>query len=182
MGNAFSSHTAPVGGGVTPPNLTARKAEAKKSAEKGNADDAWQRMGMKTLRKVSRPAVECVSHSFGRVQAYLVSHPCSSLDRTLFAVGSGPDVVVVSVAWVGFRSRSDARGLRDIENVHGSGDIRPLATTLLDMADIRFTAHNFDSRIDGNTVVIAETEPASGRVDPAVLDAMAEIAAHLPRP
>ncbi|NIH86837.1 hypothetical protein [Amycolatopsis granulosa] len=49
------------------------------------------------------------------------------------------------------------------------------------MADVRFTARHFDSRVSGSTVVIAESERATGRVSGAVLDALAEVAVHLPR-
>ena len=178
-----------LGGGASTPvaesagvNLTRAKSEGRKSARKGDADGAWRQMNMRTLKRTAKPALECVSHSFGQVRDHFVRNPCRSLDRTLFAVGDDRgNVAVVSVAWVGFRNRRDAGEFKRLIDVHGTGDISPLATPLLGLADIRFTGLNYHSRTDGTTVVIAETESASGRVSRETLDAMADMASWLPR-
>ncbi|MGW4210180.1 hypothetical protein ACWEIJ_19480 [Lentzea sp. NPDC004789] len=137
---------------------------------------------MRTLKRVAKPALECLSHSFGQVRDHFARHPCRSLDRTLFAIGDDRgDVAVVSVAWVGFRNRQDAGEFKKLIDVHGTGDITPLATPLLDLADVRFTGLHYASRTDGSTIVIAETETASGRVSGEVLDAVADVASWLPR-
>ncbi|MFD5827791.1 hypothetical protein [Lentzea sp. NPDC060358] len=163
-------------------NLGKARSEGKKSARKGDADGAWRQMNMRTLKRTTKQAVECVSHSFGQVRNHFARNPCTSLDRTLFAIGDDRgDVAVVSVAWVGFRNRRDAGGFKKLIDVHGTGDITPLATPLLDLADIRFTGLHYQSRSDGSTVVIAEVESASGQTSGDVLDAMADIASWLPR-
>jgi hypothetical protein len=87
----------------------------------------------------------------------------------------------VSVAWVGFRNRRDAGEFKKLIDVHGTGDITPLGTALLDLADIRFTGLHYQSRPDGTTVVIAEAETASGQVSGETLDAVADMASWLPR-
>jgi hypothetical protein len=178
----------PLGGGATTAadsagvNLTKAKAEGRKSARKGDADGAWRQMNMRTLKRTAKPALECVSHSFGQVRDHFVRHPCRSLDRTLFAVGDDRgNVAVVSVAWVGFRNRRDAADFKKLIDVHGTGDITPLATPLLDLADIRFTGLHYQSRPDGSTVVISEAESASGQVSNEVLDALADVASRLAR-
>ncbi|MFJ5988852.1 hypothetical protein [Lentzea sp. NPDC092896] len=166
-------------GGV---NLTRARSEGKKSARNGDADGAWRQMNMRTLKRTAKPALECVSHSFGQVRDHFVRNPCKSLDRTLFAVGDDRgNVAVVSVAWVGFRNRRDASAFKKLIDVHGTGDVTPLATPLLDLADVRFTGLHYQSRSDGGTVVIAETESVSGQVSGETLDAMADIASWLPR-
>ncbi|MEV6715703.1 hypothetical protein AB0M48_27095 [Lentzea sp. NPDC051208] len=163
-------------------NLSRAKSEGRKSARNGDADGAWRQLNMRTLKRTTKPALECVSHSFGQVRDHLVRNPCKSLDRTLFAVGDDRgNVAVVSVAWVGFHNRRDAGEFKKLIDVHGTGDISPLATPLLGLADIRFTGLNYRSRPDGTTVVIAETESASGQVSRATLDAMADVASWLPR-
>lgn len=163
-------------------NLTRAKSEGRKSARNGDADGAWRQLNMRTLKRTAKPALECVSHSFGQVRDHFVRNPCRSLDRTLFAVGDDRgNVAVVSVAWVGFRNRRDAGEFKRLIDVHGTGDISPLATPLLGLADIRFTGLNYHSRTDGTTVVIAETESASGQVSRETLDAMADMASWLPR-
>jgi hypothetical protein len=161
----------------------ARKAESKKAARKGNADEAWRHMGMRTVKKTVKRDLECVANSFGQVREFFVRTPCRSLDRMLFGIGDDQgNTVVVSVARVGFRTRDHAREFTRIEDVHGTGDITPLAGTLLNLADIKFTGHHYQSRSDGNTIVIAEAEAATGQISGEVLDAVADVAALLPRP
>ena len=156
---------------------------AKNGARKGDADQAWRRMGMRTLKKKAKQDLTCVASSFGQVRGFLVRHPCRSLERVLFAIGDDRgNVVVVSVAWVGFRTRRDAREFQRLEDVHGTGDITPLAGALLDLADIRFTGRHYRSRPAGSTTVVAETEPATGRVGEEMLGALADVAVLLPHP
>ncbi|GGU62151.1 hypothetical protein [Lentzea flava] len=174
-----------LGGGAVEPagtNLTKAKSEGRKSARNGDADGAWRHLNMRTLKRTAKPALECVSHSFGQVRDHFVHNPCKSLDRTLFAIGDERgNAAVVSVAHVGFRSRRDAGEFKKLIDVHGTGDITPLATPLLDLADIRFTGLHYRSRSEGGTVVIAEAETASGQVSGEVLDAVADLASWLPR-
>lgn len=178
-----------VGGGATTTvadsagvNLSRAKSEGRRSARNGDADGAWRRLNMRTLKRRAEPALECVSHSFGQVREHFVRNPCRSLDRTLFAVGDDQgDVAVVSVAWVGFRNRRDAAEFKKLIDVHGTGDVSPLATPLLGLADIRFTGLHYQSRSAGGTVVIAEAESAAGGVDGETLDALADMASWLPR-
>ena len=108
-------------------NLTKAKSQGGKSARKGVADGAWRQVNMRTLKRTAKPALECVSHSFGQVRDHFVRNPCRSLDRTLFAIGDERgNVAVVSVAHVGFRNRRDADEFKKLIDVHGTGDITPL--------------------------------------------------------
>jgi hypothetical protein len=175
------------GGGATAvdavgTNLTRAKSEGGKAARKGDADGAWRQVNMRTLKRTAKPALECVSHSFGQVRDHFVRNPCRSLDRTLFAIGDDRgNVAVVSVAHVGFRNRRDAGEFKKLIDVHGTGDITPLGAPLLGLADIRFTGLHYQSRPVGSTVVIAEAETASGQVSGETLDAVADMASRLPR-
>ncbi|MGW6448678.1 hypothetical protein [Lentzea sp. NPDC055074] len=163
-------------------NLGKARSEGKKSARNSDADGAWRQLNMRTLKRTAKPALECVSHSFGQVRDHFVRNPCKSLDRTLFAVGDDQgNVAVVSVAWVGFPNRRDAGEFKKLIDVHGTGDVSPLGAPLLGLADVRFTGLHYQSRTDGSTIVIAETESASGKVSGETLDAMADVASWLPR-
>ncbi|MEV0679182.1 hypothetical protein AB0I60_21940 [Actinosynnema sp. NPDC050436] len=164
-------------------SVSARKAESKQVARKGDAEGAWQRLGMKGLRQTAKQQGECVASSFGRVREYFQRARCTSLDRMLFAVGDGAgNTAVVSVAWVGLATRGDAVGFKAVIDDHGSGDVRPLGGALLGLADVAFSGHNYGSDRDGSTVVVAEAEQVDGVVAAEVLDALAEVAALLPRP
>jgi hypothetical protein len=164
-------------------SISAKKIEAKNAARRGDADEAWRRMGMRALQKTVKQDLECVANSFGQVREFFVRTPCKSLDRILFGIGDDQgNSVVVSVAWVGFYTRGDAREFKRLDDVHGSGNVTPLASTLLGLADISFTGHHYQSRPAGKTTVIAEAEPATGHVSDEMLDAVADVAVLLPRP
>jgi hypothetical protein len=163
-------------------NLDQRKNESKKSARNGKADEAWNRMGMRALKKTVKQDLKCVAVSTGRVRDFFLRTPCKSLDRILLAVGdTAGNSAIISVAWIGFTGRSHADAFERVETVQGSGDITPLAGAMLDLADVHFTGHHYQARRDGATIVIAETESAAGHVSSEVLEALAEIAVWLPR-
>jgi hypothetical protein len=180
LGTASSTGTSNLSAGQ---NMSQRKADGKKSARNGNWEDAVRRLGMRSLKKTIRTGTQCASSSFGQVREFLIRTPCRSLDRMLFAAGDDRgNVFLVSVAWVGFSSRSKAVDFKDLNDIHGTGDITPLGGSLLEMKDVRFTGHHYNSRRDGNTIVVAEAESANGIVPDDVLDAAAEVAVFLPRP
>lgn len=164
-------------------SVSVRKADSKKSAKKGDSDAAWNRMGLKLKKKAHRPDPECLTASHGQVREFLLRTPCTSLDRMLFAIDDGAgNTAVISVAWVGFRTTRDMADFKAVIDVQGSGDIHPLGVSLLQMADVVFTGHNYDAEPNGESIAIAEAEAAEGQFEPGLLDALAEVAAQLPRP
>ncbi|APU16369.1 MULTISPECIES: hypothetical protein [Actinoalloteichus] len=181
-GSGIASGSGSVSGSSFSQSLRTRTNQARTSARKGDADTAWKRLGLRSTKKTIRRDPECVGASFGQVRTFFLHTPCRSLDRVLFTLAADGGTVLVSVAWVDLPSRQSTREFVDLIDVHGSGDIRPLGAGLLGMADVTFTADNYRSRSLGTTVTIAETEPASGRVDAAVLQAAADVASELPRP
>ncbi|HEV8556803.1 MAG TPA: hypothetical protein VGR06_10465 [Actinophytocola sp.] len=171
------------GSSASAPNLAARKADAGKAARKGDAEGAWQRLGMRQLKKTAKQDAKCLAASFGQVRQFFLRTPCTSLDRILFAVGDGAgNNAVVSVAWVGFRTRGQAGDFTALIDVYGTGDIKPLSSGLLGLADIRFTGRHYGSARTGSQVAVAEAEPAGGHLAPDILKALAEVAAQFPRP
>lgn len=173
---------APAGGGTSSAQLRARKSDGRKAARNGDADAAWQRMGLRQLRRTARQQAECLAVSFGEVREFFTRTRCTSLERVLFAVTDGAgNVAAVSVVWVGLPSGGDARKFHTLMDRHGSGDIRPLGSAALDLADIRFTGLRYGSDRDGKRVTVAEAENAAGNgFDHETLDAIAEVAAYLP--
>jgi hypothetical protein len=167
---------------LTPRDLPARTSRASRSARKGRADEAWSRMGIRRIKKSAMRYAECVAVSTGRVRQFLEHTPCRSLRRMLFVVGTGQAAVLVSVVWISFRTRGQAAAFKDVEDIPGSGDIRPLAATVLDIRHIEFTALHYHARPRGSTITVAETEALSGRPTTQALNAIADVAAYLPRP
>lgn len=162
--------------------LQTRKADGQKSAKNGDLAGAWQRLGMRQLKRAARQQAECVAVSFGEIREFFTRNRCTSLERVLFAVGDGDgNSAVVSVVWVGLASTSDAKDFETVMKRHGSGDIHPLGAPLLGLANIEFTGLRYGSDRDGKTVTVAEAETATGSIDHETLDAIAEVAACLPR-
>lgn len=177
-----AGEVASAGGGTSSAQLRVRKSDGQKSARKGDVEAAWQRMGLRQLRRSARQQAECLAVSYGEVQEFFTRTRCTSLERALFVVADGAgNTAVVSVAWVGMANAGDARKFRTLIDRHGSGDIRPLGTPALDLADIRFTGLRYGSDRDGRTVTVAEAENAVGAgFDHETLDAIAEVASYLP--
>jgi hypothetical protein len=100
----------------------------------------------------------------------------------LMAVGDGQgNSAVVSVVRVGFRSKKQAEAFEKVEAVHGSGDVRPLDTAaVLGLAHVRISGLHYASRPEGYGMIVAETDTATGHVDAATLDALADVAVYLP--
>lgn len=163
-------------------NLKTRKAEGKKSAKRGKVDETFSRFKLKKLKQAAKHELECLINSTGKVREYLAKHRCISLHRELYAIGDGRgNAAVISLARVGFPSKGDAEGCEKVEKVQGSGDITPLGGAMLGLAHLKFSGHHYQSRTDGKTMVVAETETATGHVDDATLEALADVSVWLPR-
>jgi hypothetical protein len=147
-------------------------------------DELWRDRGLRVVDRAARADGECVPHSFGQVQELLKVTPCVALDRLLFTVTDDKGgTAVVFVAWIEFGDRDGAREFKRVEDIHGTGDITPLSGSLLRIADVPFTALNYDSDlVDGVTVVIAEAENVVGGFTAEYLDDIAGIAVRTPRP
>jgi hypothetical protein len=162
--------------------VEARKAEGEELARRGDAEGAWRRMGLRELKRTEKQQADCVAASFGGVREFLRRTGCTSMDRVLFAVGDDAgNSAVIAVAWVGFDSRGDAREFQDVVDAPGTGDVKPLGAAQVGLADIAFSGANYGSGRDRTTVTVAEAEIATGYLTPEVLDALAEVAAQLPR-
>ncbi|WP_372665164.1 hypothetical protein [Amycolatopsis kentuckyensis] len=163
-------------------SLKTRRAEARESAKRGKADEAWSRLKLKELKRVARHEGDCLAAATDRVRDFLVTTPCTSLDRMLLAVGDGHgNAAVISVVRVGFPSAKQAAAFEKVEAVQGSGDVRPLEiAAVLGVAGVRMTGLHYAPRPDGHAMVVAEADTATGHVGGDTLDALADVAAHLP--
>lgn len=163
--------------------LRARKSEGRKAARREGAEGAWRRMGLRQVKRTAKQQAECVAASFGQVREFFTTHRCTHLERVLFAVADeAGNTAVVSVAWVGLANARDAREFDSLMEIHGSGDVTPLAGALLELGHVEFTGLRYGSDRDGAAITVAEAENAAGgQFDHETLDAIAEVAAYLPR-
>jgi len=181
-GGAVGLSTGGSGGGGPGLGVEARKAESGELARRGDADGAWRRMGLHGLKRTEKQQVSCVDAAFGGVRDFLREAACTSVERVLFTVGDDAgNSAVIAVAWVVFSSRGDAQEFQTIMDAPGTGDVKALGAAQVGLADVAFTGANYGSERDRSTVTVAEAEIATGYVTPEVLDALAEVAARLPR-
>ena len=181
-GGAVGLSAGASGGGGPGLSVEARKSEGGDLARRGDADGAWRRMGLHGLKRTEKQQAACVDATFGRVREFLRKTACTSMDRVLFTVGDDAgNSAVIAVAWVAFASRGDAQEFQDLMDAPGTGDVKALGTSQVGLADVAFTGANYGSGRDRTTVTVAEAEIATGYVTPEVLDALAEVAARLPR-
>ncbi|MFJ6673529.1 hypothetical protein ACIQMJ_20675 [Actinosynnema sp. NPDC091369] len=170
------------GGGGPGPSVEDRKDAGGELARRGDADGAWRRMGLRGLQHTGKQRTECVDAAFGGVREFLRRHECTSMDRALITVGDDAgNSAVIAVAWVGFASGGEAQAFQDLVDAPGTGDVKALGTAQVGLPDVAFTGANYGSDRDRTTVAVAEAEVATGYVTPEVLDAVAEVAAQLPR-
>ncbi|SFE32528.1 hypothetical protein SAMN04487819_11128 [Actinopolyspora alba] len=150
-------------------------SKARRDVKRGNRERAWKRLGLRRGRRVTRSAVECVAATYGEVRDFFVRTPCRDLRRFQFPVDYDSGTISVLVSRVRMRSSAAARDLRSLIDEHGTGDIRPVLST------VRFTGHHYDSTLRRGTVFVGETESRTGNVPKQVLDSTAEAAVALAR-
>ncbi|GAA0616490.1 hypothetical protein GCM10010174_38020 [Kutzneria viridogrisea] len=156
-------------------------AKSRDAAGRGDRLTAWERAGLKEIKRQVTHQLRCGVQSTGAVQRYFLGHPCDKLDQLLFLVsdGQGNDILG-SVVWVTMPSTASAAEFKSIEDVGGSGDVTPFGTEALALGGIKFTGMHYASRSDGRLVVVAETEPVHGSPSDALLKDVATIADLLP--
>ncbi len=158
-------------------SLNVKVSRGKSSARQGRHNEAWLRMGLRSLSRQIRNDRDCVAHSSGQVRKCLRLEPCTGLQRTLTTiVDDQGNAIVVSVAWVRMPDRVSARHFQRLADTLGTGNISPITSEV----GVRFTGRHYVSRRSGSLVVIAEATTGSGQPAAAVLDAVADVAVEFP--
>jgi hypothetical protein len=165
-------------------SIQARTTNSKNAARRGRYDEAWRRMGLRTVTREIKRDLECAVHSYGQVREFFLRTPCRSLQRTLLAVCDAQgNTVVVSVAWVRMRNTVSAERLKRLVDTDGTGNVSPIiASEVLSLRGVQFTGKHYASRRTGLLIVIVEAAPGSGQPDTEVLDGAAQVAAEFPPP
>ncbi|MFE3178734.1 hypothetical protein ACFXPA_42620 [Amycolatopsis sp. NPDC059090] len=164
-------------------SASVRKTEGRKSARRGKSAETFSRFKLKELKRTVKRDLKCLLNSTGKVREFFTRTPCTSLVMRLYAVGDGHgNAAVLSVAWVGFRTKEDAAAFERVEQVQGNGDVTPLGGAPLELAGFRFTGLHYHPRPLGRTIVIGEADTATGRFDAEDLNTLAEVVTYFPKP
>lgn len=167
-------------------SMATKVIDAKKLAKHGKPRAALRTLGLKRVEQVARIKrrvdrdLHCAIRSYGDVREFFLRNPCRSLRRELLPIADGNgDTMLVSVARVRMPSRWSAMRLKDLADIYGTGNVSPIARTVLARQGVHFTGRAYGARTSGPVTVIAEAATVSGRFDLAVLDGAAETFALL---
>jgi hypothetical protein len=158
-------------------------AASRAAMQRGQFRAAWQKMGMSpTPGNVRRRDTNCAAHAYDQVQRYLRRVPCRWMDRLLFTVeDKGGNQIAISVAWVQFTTPAQAAEFKRIDDIWGTGQIRPLPGAGLGLPNIRLSGQHYASRRAGTLAVVAEAEEVGAtQLSDAFLDDIARVAVLLP--
>lgn len=158
-------------------SLSVRVSRGKSAARQGRHNEAWLRMGLRSISRQVRTDQDCTAHSTGQVRKCLRLEPCTGLQRSLLTLDDGRGGTIrVSVAWVRMPTRNRTRHFQRLIDTPGAGGISPITTGL----GVRFTGRHYASRRSGSLVVVAEATTGGGRPASVVLDGVAKVAAEFP--
>lgn len=111
---------------------------------------------------------DCANHATDRVRAYLVTHPCTSLTRSLYTASlTDGDKVITSVAVVKMNTQAAAKGLRQVSDADNSGHVKDLVEegTVIPGGPNNLQNAGYVSRIKGTDVIIIMTEYVDNNQD-----------------
>jgi hypothetical protein len=104
---------------------------------------------------------DCAAHSTDRVKAYLSSHPCVDMQRSLFTA-SLPDgsKVITSIAVVQMHSAAAAQQLRSVSDASNSGHIKDLVEdgTVIPSGPTSLKDGGYFSQAKGARMILVMTE------------------------
>lgn len=127
-----------------------------------------ERQGLRVEARADSDEGDCASHSYGQVQEFFRTHPCTALFRVLLEVRDARrNVVLVAVAWVDMPDVEQAHQFQRLVDRDGTGNIRELSRESGRYQDVRFTGEYYESVRDDTTVVNAQAQPV-GRARGAV--------------
>lgn len=121
--------------------------------------------GLRVRDRQVDASTDCVAHSYGQVQDFFRTRPCTALFRALLEVrDGGSNVALVAVAWVDMPDADQARALQQLMDRDGTGNVTELSR---ENGGQRFSGDYYRSAREDTTVVNVQAEPV-GRTRAAV--------------
>jgi hypothetical protein len=157
LGGSGSVVTSSTGtAGVNPAQRTARTSEQ----DTNRAVARLRSQGFRTTIRATGNETDCAAHSYGEVQRYFATHPCTGLSRLLVEVRSGRgERVLVAVARVQMPDRVSAAALKKLVDTHGTGNVTELSRERGLYQLVRFTGDFYASSLQENVFVNAQAQP-----------------------
>jgi hypothetical protein len=144
------------------PSASASSKAASSSAASGSPaaviPDGW-------IQQAADSQTDCRAHSYGQVQTFFVSTPCTTVQRSLLTTNQGGRTVVVASYVVSFDSATKATKFKALVTADGTGNINDLLREGVQFsgapAQLSVGAA-FASRQQGARVMVAEASYTNG--------------------
>jgi hypothetical protein len=115
------------------------------------------RKGLRVLDRGVDADTDCVAHSYGQVQDFFRTHPCTALFRALLEVRDNRgNLALLAVAWVDMPDADEARQLQQLMDRGGTGNITELSR---ERGRQRFSGDYYRSIREDTTVVNVQAKP-----------------------
>jgi hypothetical protein len=119
-----------------------------------------KRVGLRIRTRIELGDDDCAAHSYGEVQRWLRSNPCTALYRSLLEVADRRGgLVLIGVAWVDMPSDAQAVELQRILDQPDAGNVTELNRERGRYRNVRFTGEHYASQRDGTTVIKRRPNP-----------------------
>ncbi|PWV82449.1 hypothetical protein SAMN05421630_103228 [Prauserella marina] len=129
---------------------------------------SWTTGGIEYRTIKSEVSVSCNGHAYGQTSRFLSERPCTRLARSLFYGETQQRAkAAISVSWTTMPTSTTAHQLRQLIDRDGTGNLDELTD------GTTFTGLYYASKVDHNTVVIAQAEGVNGALSPRELKHMA---------
>jgi hypothetical protein len=130
--------------------------------------------GVRIDAQATADADDCAAHSYGEVYNFFLQHPCVAMHRAGFQIRDRKgEVVLVAVSWVEMPNEKDARALKALVDVHGTGNVIELTREQGRYRTVRYTGDVYASRRDGTVVANAQAQPVAPGVTGLALTSLA---------
>ncbi|WP_344414438.1 hypothetical protein [Pseudonocardia ailaonensis] len=112
--------------------------------------------------KITDDSADCVGNSYGQVQDFFCTNPCTALHRASFELrDSKGDAAIVAVSWAEMPTEAGARALKQLMDRPGTGNVTELSRERGKYRSVRYTGDAYASRQDGTVVTNAQAEPVA---------------------
>jgi len=151
-------------------NARATTNEARAKSDFGRVTDRLKSKGYKVNLRMALDA-DCAKHSYGKVQGFFQSNPCSLLSRAVLEVSDkSENAVLVAVSRVDMPDPAAARQYKALVDRDLTGNVTELSRETGPHREVKYSGKLYKSELDGLTVRNSQVEPVvRGKLTTAVL-------------
>lgn len=144
-----------------PADASAGKSPSDAKAGFGRAEASLLAKGYRVDLE-ERSETDCAAHSYGQVEAFFRSHPCTWVARAYLAVrDKAQGLVLVAISWVDMSSASSAASFKHLVDGSGTGNVTELSRDIGPYRNVAYTGQFYASGMVGTSVWNAQAQPVN---------------------